>query len=335
MAVVDSEIPATMLEGYRGKFAGEPHRLQVVGEPYETRHPYFNNADPGLRAFLDYFTYETPGHKWADVGFISTEDSFRGQGMARELMEALYARHPDRTIRWGRIMDDSIEHLRDDFRDRFPERTGSTGQGEWALDPDPPDDWWRSGCPECGHELDVAFHGGTSCPKCGWEGEMLQGGQRWSARPGASEEVADDLWPDHLPWGEAEQEYYRTAALTPARKAYERLVSEGGFSVRPGGSPPPPGYYVSLEGHTRVVPMRSVTENDVANYMEEKAQTARGPGLFFGGWASPSGDAYLDVSRAFEGLAEAVEFGRANGQEAIWDGFLGREVRLDDPLLEY
>jgi hypothetical protein len=111
------------------------------------------------------------------------------------------------------------------------------------------------------------------------------------------------------------------------RRALDQLLSAGGFSLRPNGRPPEPGYYVSVEGHSQVIPLASVTENTLRNYMEAREQLVRDqPGSFFGGWVDGHGDVYLDLSTAFDSLEEAVEFARANHQEAVWDGFARTEI---------
>jgi len=202
----------------------------------------------------------------------------------------------------------------------------------WAVSK-PEDDWWRTGCPVCGHdELDVHLHGGVSCPACGWEGE--QHGEHLLGTMPPDEETAK-LWPDTVPWSEREQEYYRTAAsrATVAEQALVALRERGGFTLALDGSQPRPGYYVA-EDHTRVSPLRSVTALEIEKYMDVNAAAIRSNGGFFGGWATAHGDVYLETARSFDYLDEALERAAQNHEKAIWDGFLDREILVSDPNLE-
>lgn len=209
----------------------------------------------------------------------------------------------------------------------------------WALASsvmEPEDDWWKTGCPNCGHdELDVHFHGGVSCPRCGWEGEMV--GDHLIGMPEVDEQMADELWPDTLPWGEDEQDFYRHAAAnvaTVAREAYGALKANGGFSLTLSGQPPRPGYYVA-EDHTRMSQITSVTPLALQTYMEQYEPVVRAnPGMFFGGWVSGNGDVYLETSWAFDYLDQALEMAEKNHEIAIWDGFGNRELRVSDLLAE-
>lgn len=93
-------------------------RLAFYGVPFESKHPYFQ--DPGLQAFLDFSVYSP---EWIVVQFINVAPEYEGLGLSRLLFQALYDRYPNKRIKWGRIMDDAIDHLKEDFRQRFPDRT--------------------------------------------------------------------------------------------------------------------------------------------------------------------------------------------------------------------
>lgn len=93
-------------------------RLAFYGVPFESKHPYFQ--DPGLQAFLDFSVYSP---EWIVVQFINVAPEYEGLGLSRLLFQALYDRYPEKKIKWGRIMDDAIDHLKEDFRQRFPDRT--------------------------------------------------------------------------------------------------------------------------------------------------------------------------------------------------------------------
>jgi 5-methylcytosine-specific restriction endonuclease McrA len=351
-----------------------------------------------------------------------------------------------------------------------------------AIDPDPADEWWKTGCPNCDNpELDVHLHGGLSCYKCGWDGDMLPGGQLWSTYP--TEETANELWPDTIPWGEAEQDYYRhsstpltvnpvnyefipftDAELVPppsgagksswhwnqrARRHNRRgrdsgaegkvtgdelfalaqrfdfgcaycgrqldkstasfdhvvplwlggtntisnllptchacnagmdkwdqslnpdliadrvnwyqppetmglatastgkmsvmspklgdvalaaIMTNDGFSLNLDGTPVDPGYYTSVAGHQRTIPLDSIIEEDIDNYIRDHLDTLKEPDNFLGAWVSDN-LVFLDVSRSFQNEEEAQEFGAKNHQEAMWDGFNQREIPIHYDIL--
>lgn len=110
------------------------------------------------------------------------------------------------------------------------------------------------------------------------------------------------------------------------RRALESLRETGGFSLRANGTAPDPGYYVSVEGTAQVVPLASVTENTIRNFMEEREQRVRERDAFFSGGVNGHGDVRLDVSVAFDSLADAIESARANHQECVWDGYSRSEI---------
>ena len=117
-------------------------------------------------------------------------------------------------------------------------------------------------------------------------------------------------------------------------RCYNRLVENGGFTVKPNGRLPRPGYYVSEDDFERVMPMDSLTPTALKSFFEVTAPSVNGRDAFYGGWVTPRGDVHLDVSLVYDGLGDALQKARETGQLAIWDGFLNREVRLDDPNLE-
>jgi hypothetical protein len=64
-------------------------------------------------------------------------------------------------------------------------------------------------CPYDGHELDIHFHGGVECPQCGSEFELGQDDRLLPSLHTLGEDASS--WPNTLPWGQKEQDYYRTA----------------------------------------------------------------------------------------------------------------------------
>ncbi len=85
------------------------------------------------------------------------------------------------------------------------------------------------------------------------------------------------------------------------------------------------GYYVSEAGKEQKVPLRHTTPETLLSY----ANTAVPTGQLFGTWVDGT-DLYLDCSRHFDDYEQAIEFGKANHQLAIWDAGNNQEVRLDN-----
>jgi hypothetical protein len=81
---------------------------------------------------------------------------------------------------------------------------------DWDFKPVPYDSKWF--CPLCAHELDLNLEGGVTCPGCGWEGELT--GNHLTPSDKTIDEMSGQ-WPDTLPWGEDEQDYYRKGGTDP------------------------------------------------------------------------------------------------------------------------
>jgi GNAT superfamily N-acetyltransferase len=122
--VTVEEMPAEMLSGYQGVgFRGRPIRLAIREPNVNSTHPYFK--DNNLAAFADVFD---EGNGEVNIGFINTAPEMQGRGLARQLVQAVYDQFPNAKIRWGKLMDDAMVHLKDQFKQQFPERTA-----EWKL----------------------------------------------------------------------------------------------------------------------------------------------------------------------------------------------------------
>lgn len=113
-----------------------------------------------------------------------------------------------------------------------------------------------------------------------------------------------------------------------AQVALDLMADTGGFSLDANLNPITDlGYVVSVSGAERKIPLVSIGPADILFYRDQHRH-ALDQGFIFGGWAD-GGFAYLDLSRNFNDLDEALAFGRAHDQIAIWDNFNGQEVRLE------
>jgi hypothetical protein len=124
-----------------------------------------------------------------------------------------------------------------------------------------------------------------------------------------------------------------SSASSLAQRAFDALHTKGGFSLLPDGREPEPGYYVA-EDRLQLTDLGSVTPEAVQKYFESRLADVRGAGAFFGGWVNSLGEVYLETSRAFDHLADAARRAAENGEQAVWDGWQGREVPLS-ALAEY
>ena len=104
---------------------------------------------------------------------------------------------------------------------------------DWAFDVrnEPPD------CPLCGHQLEIHFEGGASCPRCKSEYELGHDDQVLPSDNTIDEQAK--TWPDSLPWGEEGNDYYRNARTAMADRTghpeVDALIEE--FLKTPLGEP--------------------------------------------------------------------------------------------------
>lgn len=95
----------------------KPHRFAIHDpEAKPTTHPYFDTA-PDTVAFLDWSI--DGGDTY--IHFIATRDGYQRRGLARRLVEHLYA-DSDRDVNWGRIISDEAEALWRDIKEQYPDR---------------------------------------------------------------------------------------------------------------------------------------------------------------------------------------------------------------------
>lgn len=100
-----------------------------------------------------------------------------------------------------------------------------------------------------------------------------------------------------------------------ARELRDRIASGGGFSVktRTGEDPPPFGYMVAFEPSEQVIKLENLTEREIARYRRKHQTALNNPENYFGAWLDGD-DVYLDVSRRFTDMPQAMEFGLLNNQ---------------------
>jgi hypothetical protein len=102
------------------------------------------------------------------------------------------------------------------------------------------------------------------------------------------------------------------------------LWASGGFTLPLNYQGPPARFLVSDRGGVELA--EEPTEAELAAFVRARwAELAR-PGAFLGGWRSPEGRYFLDVTRSYVGRETALAEGARNGQRAIWDREAGEAV---------
>lgn len=88
----------------------------VADESMNVRAP----APADLIAFVDVSAYSG----MVNIAYLAVRPDHRGEGLARELIQAVYDTWPTSIINWGKLMQESIGHLYDWFKEHYPEQTG-------------------------------------------------------------------------------------------------------------------------------------------------------------------------------------------------------------------
>ena len=138
----------------------------------------------------------------------------------------------------------------------------------------------------------------------------------------------------------------RKAAHLPYGNMVTIINEDGGFSTNLGGAAPKSGYMVSVTDKSEEfkVPVEKLTKRDVAEYVTKHMVAERNlinvgrgvlnRGNYVGGWLD-AGKACLDVSHNFRSFAEAVKYGIANKQDAIFNVSTGKSMYYNDVTHTY
>ena len=112
-----------------------------------------------------------------------------------------------------------------------------------------------------------------------------------------------------------------TEAGESASALLRSVLYRKGFTVHDHlGDAPTTGYMVSLQGYEEPYPLQELeaAPEIIEAYFEEHEPIISQPGNYFGAWLH-KGNVYLDVSRHFDNVSEALEAGREWNQLAIFD----------------
>lgn len=101
------------------RYGGKAFRLFITDSAAKSStHTYFKD-EPGLVAFADVFDQG----QQLFIAYMGVNPDYRGQGLARQLVEEIYRRFDHRWIDWGEVYHENAGALWEDFKRRFPDRT--------------------------------------------------------------------------------------------------------------------------------------------------------------------------------------------------------------------
>ena len=112
-----------------------------------------------------------------------------------------------------------------------------------------------------------------------------------------------------------------TSNLHPGQ--FGRLLGElagGGFSEHlPTASKPSSGFMVSDYGTEQKIPSAQTTEAHLSDFARGRNLTTSPPGEYLGGWRSPKGVDFLDVSRRYPTRAAGTAAMAFQNQESMYE----------------
>jgi hypothetical protein len=110
------------------------------------------------------------------------------------------------------------------------------------------------------------------------------------------------------------------AAGLPYGNMIQKISEDEGFSYSLDGKEPKGGYMVSTggKGNEFKVPVKELTQLQVAEYVAANLQPLMRRAMYVGGWLD-NGRACLDVSRHLMNFEQAVSLAIANHQDAIFN----------------
>lgn len=101
----------------------------------------------------------------------------------------------------------------------------------------------------------------------------------------------------------------------------------GGCTVDVNGESPTDGYMVGGYVPTVIIPRDQFTQGDVAKFITEHAAKLAEAGSYIGTWVNED-SVYIDLSKRFTLLSDALIIGGKHGELAIWSVAMGKEISL-------
>lgn len=116
-----------------------------------------------------------------------------------------------------------------------------------------------------------------------------------------------------------------------AQQIYEYVQSHGGGSFNPRMDYAPDqskGYFVAWENYEQTLPASEFTTETIETFIKKHQKTLNEPNNLFGVW-NDKGTIFMDVSRYFTDLDEAMMFGVINNQYSLYDSIHDKVVEID------
>jgi len=103
------------------------------------------------------------------------------------------------------------------------------------------------------------------------------------------------------------------------------------YNLNTGEFNPDEGYFVSLKG-TELLGEKSGVTSLVYKFVQENGFQLSQPDKFLGGWVDEKDDSVvvLDVSVKLYDLNDAIELGKKNNQEAIYDAYNKEVIKIKE-----
>ena len=107
------------------------------------------------------------------------------------------------------------------------------------------------------------------------------------------------------------------------------IIKNGGATYNPMGGRYITSGYMCAKAENEMIISEELTVNHILSYMNKYAADLQKSNANLGAWYNTEdGKTYLDTSYRFETLEEAIAFGKANNQLAVFDLNTFTEVRL-------
>lgn len=124
--------PSRAIQEWQEREKAKPKRFP--GPP--TGYAYFNphGVDPAMNIMepapetLIAFADVSARREVVAINYVVVRPDHRGEGLARELVQAVYDEWPEATVYWGKLMAPEMGRLYDSFKEQYPERTGSASR---------------------------------------------------------------------------------------------------------------------------------------------------------------------------------------------------------------
>ena len=126
-----------------------------------------------------------------------------------------------------------------------------------------------------------------------------------------------------------EKQIKRTKGMVNMKNLVNHIIKNGGATYNLMGGQFITSGYMCAKAENEMIISEELTCNHILGYMARYAADLQKDNANLGAWYnSEDGKTYLDTSYRFETLEEAIAFGKANNQLAIFDLNTFTEIRL-------